>query len=194
MGRLGERRGRVEKKRGWHDGIEELSESLLEAGVGWNPWRWNRVIRVRRGSHLPPELVADMKSRLEMLRAMAARTTTVEELRAFLQKCEDNARKTSPALAERWLELAERTSRTGEVYLEEADALKVEELGEQIFRIEVVDPDPSSPGPGLKEIDPDDVDPEFAENRREPAPRPSAALRSLGALVYAWERGDLEPA
>jgi hypothetical protein len=191
---VGEQKGRdrVEEKRDWHDRLEDLSESLLEAGIDWNPWRWNRVIRVRRGSHLPPELVADMKSRLEMLRAIVARSIKVEELRKFLRQCEANARKADPALAERWLELAERTSITGEVYLEEADALTVEELGERIFRIEAVAPEeawpeaePSLPGPDGPEIDP--------LIRSEPEPRPAAALRSLGALVRAWDRGDLEP-
>lgn len=196
----GERKDGVEKKRNWRDRLEELRKSLLEAGIAWNPWRWNKVIRVRRGTHLPPDLVADMKSSLEMLRAIVARGTTVEEVRAFLLKCEKTAKKTDPALAERWLELAERwlelaerTSRTGEVYLEEADALMVEELGERIFTVETVAPEEAGPvarpsSPGRREIDP-----ESAVALREPEARPADALRSLGALVRAWERGDLEP-
>jgi hypothetical protein len=137
------------------------------------------------------------------LRAIVARTTKVEELREFLRQCEANGRQADPALAERWLELAEPTSRTGEVYLDEADALRVEELGERILRIEPVAPEEDWPvadlcSPGRMDSDPDDVDPDVvdpiqAEIRREPAPRPATALRSLGALVRAWERGDLEP-
>lgn len=183
----------------WIIRLERLSDLLSEAGVDWNPWIWNLVIRVRRGARLPPELVAEMKSSLDMLRAIVARTTTVEDLREFLRRCETNARETNVEshsdLAERWRELAERTSRTGRVYLEEADELTMEALGERAFRIDEVEAGEAWParGPSLPGMSLREPEREYLVKPKKPEPRAASPLRSLSALVRAWDRGDLEP-
>lgn len=155
------------------------------------------MIRVRRGTHLPPELVAEMKSCLDMLRAVVKLTTTVEQLREFIRKCEDNARAEGleTTIAKRWRELAARTSETGALYLEEADALTMEKLGERAFRVEEAEPGEGWPagGPALPGLGLQEVDRSYVGKVKAPQPRPASALRSLGALLRAFERGDLQP-
>lgn len=189
----------------WQYRVERLSAALLEAGVDWNPRFVNPVIRVRRGTRLAPELVAEMTSVLEMLRAIVGRTTTVADLQEFLRKCEDKARylerverdEAARALAARWRDLASRALENAALLLEEADDLRREGPGPPIPRIEVVHQAEGWPPLELA-FSPVSMATELDRNYKvqleEPELRAPAALASLRALVRAWKEGALDVA
>ena len=77
----------------WARRLVRLSASLLDAGVDWTPTFWAPLarveVRVRWRARLPPELVTEMKSALEMLRELVARMSATGDY--LLEEAEDLA-------------------------------------------------------------------------------------------------------
>jgi len=163
-----------------------LAQTLRGHGIVWTPFG-DMGAEVRRGSRIPPAVVAEMKSLLEELRALVGATTAASEVANFVRRCRELARK-FPEKSADFEALAERSEWERTAYWEERELLLAEAMGEPawggILFLEGGERPPFEL-PELSGLIGDDY-------RVEPEPRPLGGFMDLWRLLLAWESGALE--
>jgi len=164
----------------------DLATTLRTHGIDWTPFG-DMGVEVRRGSRIPPDVVAEMKSLLEELRALVRATTAAGEVANFVRRCRELARE-FPEKSADFEALAERSQRERAAYWEERELLLAAAMGEPAWG-GIVFPEggerPPFELPELSGLVGDDY-------RVEPEPTPLGGFMDLWRLVLAWESGALE--
>jgi len=169
-----------------HQRLLDLATTLRTHGIVWTPFG-DMGAEVRRGSRIPPAVVAEMKSLLEELRALVGATTAASEVANFVRRCRELARE-FPEKSADFEALAERSERERTAYWEERELLLAEAMGEPAWG-GIVFPEggerPFLEVPVLSGLSAD-------YDGVEPEPTPLGGFMDLWRLVLAWESGALE--
>jgi hypothetical protein len=164
----------------------DLAQTLRGHGIVWTPFG-EMGVEVRRGSRIPPAVVAEMKSLLEDLRALVRAGTAASEVADFARRCRELARE-FPEKSADFDALAERSRRERTAHWEERELLLAAAMGEPAWggiRFLEGGEKPPFELPELSGLVGDDY-------RVEPEPTPLGGFMDLWRLVLAWESGVLE--